>query len=155
MNFSLNHISSLCKYTGISFNAGAVTHGFFTGERAIWSAVFGIAIYLVGSVLEKIANRDKYHSWTKILAIGIFASIGLGFFTVGLLHFPDSPVRSSWVVPVGFGMSLIAMYLMNGKNKVKIKNVLIYGAISMTTVVVGSFYALHYFNEHGIDSHSH
>jgi hypothetical protein len=25
----------------------------------------------------------------------------------------------------------------------------------MTTVVVGSFYALHYFNEHGSDSHSH
>ena len=89
------------------------------------------------------------------MAIGIFASIGLGFFTGGLLHFPDSPVRISWVVPVGFGMSLIAMYLMNGKNKVKIKNVLIYGAISMTTVVVGSFYALHYFNEHGSDSHSH
>ena len=155
MKFLLNHISSLCKYTGISFNAGAVTHGFFTGERAIWSAVFGIAIYLVGSILEKIANRDKDHSWTNILAIGILASIGLGFFTGGLLHFPDSPARSSWVVPVGFGMSLIAMYLMNGKDKVKIKNLLIYSAISMTIVVVGSFYALHYFNEYGSDSHSH
>lgn len=155
MKFLLNHISSLCKYTGISFNAGAVTHGFFTGERAIWSAVFGIAIYLVGSILEKIANRDKDHSWTNILAIGILASIGLGFFTGGLLHFPDSPARSSWVVTVGFGMSLIAMYLMNGKDKVKIKNLLIYGAISMTIVVVGSFYALHYFNEYGSDSHSH
>ena len=106
-------------------------------------------------VIEKIANRDKDHSWTNILAVGILAYIGLGFFTGGLLHFPDSPARSLWVVPVGFSMSLIAMYLMNGKEKVKIKSAVIYGAISITTVIVGSFYALHYFNEHGSDSHSH
>jgi hypothetical protein len=155
VNFPLNHISSLCKYTGISFNAGAITHGFFTGERAIWSALFGIAIYLVGGVLEKIANRDKDHSWTNILAIGILASIGLGFFTGGLLHFPDSPVRSSWVVPVGFGMSLVAMYLMNSKDKIKINSLIVYGAISMAIVVIASFYALTYFNEHGSDDHSH
>jgi len=155
VNFPLNHISSLCKYTGISFNAGAITHGFFTGEHAIWSALFGIAIYLVGGVLEKIANRDKDHSWTNILAIGILASIGLGFFTGGLLHFPDSPARSSWVVPVGFGMSLVAMYLMNGKDKIKINSLIVYGAISMAIVVIASFYALTYFNEHGRDDHSH
>ena len=71
MNFPLSHISSLCKYTGISFTAGAITHGFFSGERAIWTAAFGIAIYLVGGILEKIANPDKDHSWTDVLVIGI------------------------------------------------------------------------------------
>ena len=155
MNFPLSHISSLCKYTGISFTAGAITHGFFSGERAIWTAAFGIAIYLVGGVLEKFANPDKDHSWTDILAIGIVASIGLGFFTGGLQHFPDSPARSSWVVPVGFVMSLIAMYLMDGKGKVKIRSLLLYGAISTAIVVSASIYALNYFNEHGGESHSH
>ena len=155
MNFPLSHISSLCKYTGISFTAGAITHGFFSGERAIWTAVFGIAIYLVGATLEKIANPDKDHSWTDVLVIGIVASIGLGFFTGGLQHFPDSPARSSWVVPVGFAMSLLAMYLMEGKGKVKIKAVLIYGAISLTLVIAASLYSLSYFNEHGSDGHSH
>jgi len=155
MNFPLSHISSLCKYTGISFTAGAITHGFFTGERAIWTAAFGIAIYLIGGVIEKIIDPDKAHSWTDILAIGIVASIGLGFFTGGLQHFPDSPARSAWVVPVGFAMSLIAMYLMDGKGKVKMKSLLVYGAISMSTVAAASFYALTYFNEHGGESHSH
>ena len=155
MNFPLSHISSLCKYTGISFTAGAITHGFFSGERAIWTAVFGVAIYLVGGTLEKIANPDKDHSWTDVLAIGIVASIGLGFFTGGLQHFPDSPARSSWVVPVGFAMSLLAMYLMEGKGKIKIKGVLIYGGISLALVIVASLYALSYFNEHGGDGHSH
>lgn len=155
MNFPLSHISSLCKYTGISFTAGAITHGFFSGERAIWTAAFGIAIYLVGGVLEKIANPDKDYSWTDILAVGIVASIGLGFFTGGLQHFPDSPARSSWVVPVGFAMSLLAMYLMEGKGKVKMKAVFIYGAISLAVVIAASLYALSYFNDHGSDGHGH
>jgi len=155
MNFPLSHISSLCKYTGISFTAGAITHGFFSGERAIWTAVFGVVIYLVGGTLEKIANPDKDHSWTDVLAIGIVASIGLGFFTGGLQHFPDSPARSSWVVPVGFAMSLLAMYLMEGKSKVKMRSVLIYGVISLALVIAASLYALSYFNEHGGDGHSH
>ena len=89
------------------------------------------------------------------MAIGIVASIGLGFFTGGLQHFPDSPARSSWVVPVGFAMSLLAMYLMEGKGKVKVKSVLIYGAISLALVIAASLYSLSYFNEHGGDGHSH
>ena len=155
MNFPISHIASLCKYTGISFTAGAITHGFFSGERSFWTAAFGIAIYLVGGTLEKIANPDKDHSWTDVLAIGIVASIGLGFFTGGLQHFPDSPARSAWVVPVGFAMSLLAMYLMEAKGKVKIKGVLIYGGISLALVIAASLYSLSYFNEHGGDGHGH
>ncbi len=155
MNFPLSHIASLCKYTGISFTAGAITHGFFTGERALWTAAFGIAIYLVGGALEKLSNPDKDHSWTDVLAIGVVASIGLGFFTGGLQHFPDSPARSSWVVPVGFAMSLLAMYLMEGKGKVRARGVIIYGAISLVIVIAASLYALSYYNEHGGDGHGH
>jgi uncharacterized cupredoxin-like copper-binding protein len=155
MNFPLSHIASLCKYTGISFTAGAITHGFFSGERSFWTAAFGIAIYLVGGTLEKISNPNKDHSWTDVLAIGIVASIGLGFFTGGLQHFPDSPARSSWVVPVGFAMSLLAMYLMEGKGKVRLRSVFIYGAISLALVIAASLYSLSYFNEHGGDGHSH
>ena len=155
MNFPLSHISSLCKYTGISFTAGAITHGFFSEERAIWTAIFGVVIYIVGGMLEKIAKPDKDHSWTDVLAIGIVASIGLGFFTGGLQHFPDSPARSSWVVPVGFAMSLLAMYLMEGKGKIKMKSLLIYGGVSLSLVIAASLYSLSYFNEHGGDGHSH
>jgi uncharacterized cupredoxin-like copper-binding protein len=59
------------------------------------------------------------------------------------------------VVPVGFAMSLLAMYLMEGKDKIKIRGVLIYGVLSLGLVIAASLYALSYFNEHGGDSHSH
>ena len=52
-------------------------------------------------------------------------------------------------------MSLLAMYLMEAKDRVKIKSVLIYGAISLTAVIAASLYALSYFNEHGSGDHGH
>ena len=154
-NFQLNHIASLCKYTGISFIAGAITHGFFSGERSFWTATIGIAMYLLSGILEKIANPEKNHTWTNLLAVGIIASIGLGFFTGGLQHFPDSPARSSWVVPIGFAMSLLAMYLIEGKGVVKLKSVLTYGAASLTVVTALSVVTLFYFDEYGTSAHGH
>jgi uncharacterized cupredoxin-like copper-binding protein len=41
--------------------------------------------------------------------MGTLLSIGLGFFTGGLQHFPDSPARSAWVVPLGFFISVFAL----------------------------------------------
>ena len=41
--------------------------------------------------------------------MGTLLSIGLGFFTGGLQHFPDSPARSAWVVPLGFAISILAL----------------------------------------------
>lgn len=150
MNFPLSHISTLCKYTGISFTAGAITHGAFSEQRSLITAAIGIAIYLLGGVLEKVAHPDKEHSWANLLAIGVVASIGLGFFTGGLQHFPDSPERSSWVVPVGFVMSLIAIYLMEGKAVLKsagsLKKIVIYGVLSSILITGASIYAGSYFS---------
>ena len=151
MNFPLSHISTLCKYTGISFTAGAITHGAFSEQRSLITAAIGIAIYLLGGVLEKVAHPDKEHSWANLLAIGVVASIGLGFFTGGLQHFPDSPERSAWVVPVGFVMSLVAIYLMEGKAVLKsagmLKKIIIYGVLSSILITGASIYAGIYFSQ--------
>ncbi len=156
MNFPLSHIASLCKYTGISFTAGSITHGSFSSERSYLTAAIGICIYLLGGILEKAVHPDKNHSWSDLLIIGIVASIGLGFFTGGLQHFPDSPARSAWVVPTGFVMSLLALYLMEGKGRVKLSKVLTYGALSLAVVIGASYIALNYFNAQGpSQSHDH
>ncbi len=157
MNFSLNHISTLCKYTGISFTAGAITHGAFSEQRSLITALIGISIYLLGGILEKVAHPDAEHSWANLLAVGVMSSVGLGFFTGGLQHFPDSPDRSSWVVPVGFLMSLIAVYLMGDKNssfpKAAIKKIIVYGLFSFAIVLLGSLYAASYFRANPIPDH--
>jgi hypothetical protein len=43
-----------------------------------------------------------------------FFQWALDFFTGGLQHFPDSPVRSAWVVPLGFAVSVPALALSGG-----------------------------------------
>ena len=105
----------LLKYSGISFISGAINHGFFSGERSLWTALVGMVLFVLGAWLEhrwQPADTDTPQSGLmKTLAIGSLLSIGLGFFTGGLQHFPDSPERSAWVVPLGFFVSVLALGL--------------------------------------------
>ena len=113
--FQHHHGAMLLKYSGISFISGAVNHGFFSGERSLWTAAIGMALFVVGALLEhRLSDSDDEPEQTSLLrtlVIGALLSIGLGFFTGGLQHFPDSPARSAWVVPLGFFVSVVALAL--------------------------------------------
>ena len=110
--FQLHHGAMLLKYSGISFISGAVNHGFFSGERSLWTAAVGMLLFVVGASMEHRLsdNPDEPRAGLlRTLALGALLSIGLGFFTGGLQHFPDSPARSAWVVPLGFLISVVAL----------------------------------------------
>lgn len=113
--FQHHHGAMLLKYSGISFISGAVNHGFFSGERSLWTAAIGICLFVVGALLEhRLTDSEmepEQKSLLNTLALGALLSIGLGFFTGGLQHFPDSPDRSAWVVPLGFFVSVAALAL--------------------------------------------
>jgi len=116
--FQHHHGAMLLKYSGISFISGAVNHGFFSGERSLWTAAAGMALFVLGAVLEHRLAQDPSQAsrgLLRTLIIGSLLSIGLGFFTGGLQHFPDSPARSAWVVPLGFLISVPALAL-DGKH---------------------------------------
>lgn len=105
----------LLKYSGISFISGAVNHGFFSGERSLWTAAVGMVLFVLGAWLEHRSAHAAAHARREglltTLVLGSVLSIGLGFFTGGLQHFPDSPARSAWVVPLGFVVSALALTL--------------------------------------------
>lgn len=105
------HVQMLLKYSGISFISGAVNHGFFTVERSLWTALAGIVLFVLGVWLEhrRPAGDGARESLGATLLWGTLLSIGLGLFTGGLQHFPDSPARSAWVVPLGFALSVLAL----------------------------------------------
>lgn len=115
-----------------------------------------MCLFILGGIVDKVANPKDDHSWSTVLVIGIVASIGLGFFTGGLQHFPDSPYRSVWVVPVGFVMSLVAVYMMsNKKERTDIKPVIKYGIIGTIIVVLASAAAFEHYHDLDHDDHDH
>jgi uncharacterized cupredoxin-like copper-binding protein len=109
-SFGKQHGIMLMKYAGISFISGAVNHGFFSGARSLWTAAIGIVLFVAGAWLEhRHSDAKDGQGLAQSLFMGTLLSIGLGFFTGGLQHFPDSPARSAWVVPLGFFISVIAL----------------------------------------------
>ena len=159
--FQHHHGAMLLKYSGISFISGAVNHGFFSGERSLWTAAIGMALFVLGALLEhRLSDSDDEPEQTgllRTLGIGALLSIGLGFFTGGLQHFPDSPARSAWVVPLGFFISVLALALSSSYAWCRSTSayVLVVGAL----VSVGSYGAWQWLVHHpeleAADGHGH
>jgi uncharacterized cupredoxin-like copper-binding protein len=140
LNFQTQHATMLLKYGGISFISGAVNHGFFSGERSLWTAAIGIVLFVAGAWWEHhqiTATTETPNSLGKTLLWGTLLSIGLGFFTGGLQHFPDSPARSAWVVPTGFVVSVIALAVSNGFQWQR--SIAVYLAVAGALVASGSY----------------
>lgn len=138
------------KYSGISFISGAVNHGFFSGQRSLITAAIGIVLFVIGAVMEhraSVANGEPSNSLLKTLLLGALLSIGLGFFTGGLQHFPDSPARSSWVVPLGFVVSIVALAATLGQRWTK--SLSTYAVVSSVLIAAASWWAWQYYETHG------
>lgn len=88
LDFQQQHGAMLLKYSGISFISGAVNHGFFSGERSLWTAAIGMVLFVLGAWLEHVwdepSTANANPGLMKTLAVGSMLSIGLGFFTGGL-----------------------------------------------------------------------
>lgn len=149
-SFQQHHGAMLLKYSGISFFSGAVNHGFFSGTRSLWTAAIGIVLFVMGAWLEHRLNADSNDTprsgLLQTLVMGTLLSIGLGFFTGGLQHFPDSPARSAWVVPLGFFISVLAMGLSAPRHWPRAATV--YVLVLGTAVTAGSWAAWQWLERH-------
>lgn len=136
-SFQIQHSAMLLKYSGISFISGAVNHGFFSGERSLWTAAVGIVLFVLGAWMEH-RSQDNETSLFESLWVGTLLSIGLGFFTGGLQHFPDSPARSSWVVPLGFVISIVALVF---SLQMRVHRALVVYALGLGILITASSWA--------------
>jgi uncharacterized cupredoxin-like copper-binding protein len=106
--------------------------------------------------MELKASNDASKRWGDLLGFGIVASIGLGFFTGGLQHFPDSPQRSLWVVPLGFFLSLLALYFSKEwRSRMGLKPLVIYTGSTGALVIAGAFFAASHWSQNPGDGHDH
>lgn len=99
------HVALIIKYTGISFITGGLSHGFFSWERQIITSLVGIWFFIVGTLLEQ---KPEERDYLRTIIFSSILAVAIGALTWGLQHFPDSPDRSAWLVPVWFLVSLYA-----------------------------------------------
>jgi uncharacterized cupredoxin-like copper-binding protein len=156
--FQKHHATMLLKYSGISFISGAVNHGFFSGERSLWTAGLGVVLFVFAAWVEHRQSDRSANSQGLVQALvwGTLLSIGLGFFTGGLQHFPDSPARSAWVVPLGFALSVLALAL--SAPQLWQRAAMAYALVGAVLVAVGSWGAYQWLLGHpqwAATGHSH
>jgi uncharacterized cupredoxin-like copper-binding protein len=101
-------------------------------------------------------SQNNTQSLIESLWVGTLLSIGLGFFTGGLQHFPDSPARSAWVVPLGFAISILALMF---TLKMRMQRALVVYSLSVGLAVCASSWAAYEAFEHhpewAIEGHAH
>lgn len=153
--FNKQHFITVLSYIGIGFISGAISHWFFSGTRSLIMAWLGILLFLLAESL----SEEKKNRWELIVFVIIY-SLAIWMVSGGLQHFLDSPMRSLWIVPVGYFVSLVVYQLKypeHTKDTVRtlmvwagtsvLLFVLLYGALFF---VPQSWFAL---NHHG-ESHS-
>ena len=158
--FSANHVATLFRYMGTSFVAGAVAHGAFSEARSLGTAFIGVVAYVIGSVMQARLESIRQRSWGPIIIAGAVAAVGIGFFTGGLQHFPDSPNRSVWVVPLGFLLSGLGLHFLAHAEDSQVrahgKKVYAYLLAGLAVVTCLSVVAQKYFeNQDGHGHHDH
>jgi uncharacterized protein (DUF305 family) len=100
MTYTRQHLSSVLWYIGIGFIGGSISHGVFSGTRSVITALIGICCFLLGEYLKE--GEKNY----KNLLIGwLLYSVAIGLVSGWLQHFLDSPMRSLWIVPLGWVIS--------------------------------------------------
>jgi hypothetical protein len=102
MTFSRSHASMLIKYIGVSFITGAISHGFFSGTRSLYTGLFGVVCFVVGTVLDT-GTTNTY----KTIILSALLAVCIGSVTGGLQHFPDSPDRSVYILPIGYVLATL------------------------------------------------
>ena len=96
------HLISLLSYIGVGFISGAISHGFFSGTRSIVMATIGIILFITGEYL-----KWETKSYFELFMFALIYSIAVGMASWWFQHFLDSPMRSLWIIPIGYLISLM------------------------------------------------
>ncbi|RCS58715.1 hypothetical protein DU000_06845 [Parvibium lacunae] len=108
--------------------------------------------FVLGTWLDHQHGEENARSLFQQILIGALFSIGLGFFTGGLQHFPDSPGRSLWVVPLGFTVSIFALAQIQQIRWQR--RAWLYAVLASAVVLAGSYATYRVYAGHA-DDHSH
>lgn len=105
----------LAMFVGAGFISGGIVH---LGEGLnVWDVsllLTGIGLFVVGSyVQEALFNKKnlKEEGVVPFLFYSLLLSIGVGMASGGIQHFVDTPAYSTYLIPLGLALGVIAFVL--------------------------------------------
>ncbi len=100
--YNKQHLVAILWYIGIWFVGGSISHGFFSGTRSIIMALLWIILFIISEYLKG-GQKD----YTHLILWWLIYSIAVGMVNGWFQHFLDSPMRSLWIIPVGWIVSTL------------------------------------------------
>ena len=109
------YLAFVGMFVGAGFISGSIVHmgeGINTWDVSV--LIVGVIFFLAStSVQEFVFNKRNFKDSQvlKFLLYSIVLAIGVGMASGGIQHFVDTPVYSSYLVPTGLGLGVIAFFL--------------------------------------------
>jgi hypothetical protein len=100
--YTKKHLISLLGYLWIWFIWWSISHGFFSWTRSIVMAILGIILFILSEYLQW-WEKNYMH----LILWWLIYSVAVGMVSWWFQHFLDSPMRSLWIIPVGWVISTI------------------------------------------------
>ena len=89
---------------------------FFSGTRSIVMAIIGITLFIISEHLKG-GQKD----YTHLIIWWLIYSVSVGMVNGWFQHFLDSPMRSLWIIPVGWLLSTLIFPYKEGIRSVDLK----------------------------------
>ena len=114
----LSYLSYLILFVGTAFVSGAIVHVGNISELSKYAVIgtLGVILFITGSYIQEfILNKDnlKNEGIVKFFFFSLLLSVGIGMVSGGTQHYSDFPTYSSYLIPIGLVLSLIAYLLKN------------------------------------------
>ena len=92
----------LTSYLGVALLGGSIVHmGTFDSHssRYVILAIVGVALMLIGNVLEAQINKEAVG--IKYFAIATALAVATGFLSGGIQHYLDDPIYAGYLLAAG------------------------------------------------------
>ncbi len=135
-NLILSFASYLALFVGTGFISGAIVHSGDVNQIPKYAliGIVGVSLFLVGSSIQEfVLNKNTQKTGIiKFFFFSLLLSIGIGMISGGTQHFSDFPVYSSFLIPIGLIVSLLAFIF---KNDYKISNKSFAGVLGVFVMI--------------------
>ena len=135
-NLILSFVSYLALFVGTGFISGAIVHSGDVNQIPKYAliGIVGVSLFLAGSSIQEfVLNKNTQKTGIiKFFFFSLLLSIGIGMISGGTQHFSDFPVYSSFLIPIGLIVSLLAFIF---KNDYKISNESFAGVLGVFVMI--------------------